>query len=149
MVNKIKFRTTWCNLNFSYSILDPVTHSDPAKPDFAKKNLACQCSHTELNRTTSTPNAFCLLDHTHFLWELRWLEDIILIQKHQCMFEAKKNTQGHGQDETVLVLGPFKKLVRSPCLLKNLNYIYIQKTNSLFLWKYVVKNCKTKEKSTG
>ena len=76
------------------------------------------CSYTELNRTESTPNAFCLLDHVHFLWELRGLEDIIFVQKHECVFETQKNTQRHGQDETLLVLGPSKKLVKSPLSIK-------------------------------
>lgn len=135
MVNEIKFRTNLCNLHFSYPVLDPVTYSDPAKPDSAKKkkNLACLCSYTELKRTTSTPNAFCRLDHVHFLWELRGLEDIILIQKLQCISETKKYAQWHGQDKTVLVLSPFKKLVKNPLSVKKSEIYLHSEENQSFL----------------
>lgn len=112
-----------------------MTYSDPAKPDSAKKKLAYLCSYTELNRTTSTPNSFCLLDHVHFLWELRGLEYIILIQKLQCISETKKNTQGHGQDETVLVLGPFKKLVKSSLSIKKSEIYLHSEEKQCFLVK--------------
>lgn len=40
---------------------------------------------------------------------------------------------------------PLKSLWKALCLLKNLKYIDIQKKSILFLWKYLVENCKNKQ----